>query len=85
MNPLNALFAPIEKLINEHGSASIQTKHIALLKEELTILKDKFSILTNENETSKAENQNQKIIIDELKNKIQSYEQANEKLAHNTL
>ena len=36
------IFAPIEKFITEHGSAAIQEKHIAFLREQLSILKEKF-------------------------------------------
>jgi hypothetical protein len=38
LNPFKA----IEELINEHGSAVIQGKHIAFLKEQLSILKEQF-------------------------------------------
>ena len=33
------LFEKLEKLINEHGSAAIQEKHIAFFKDELAMLK----------------------------------------------
>lgn len=38
LNPFKAL----EELINEHGSAVIQGKHIALLKDQISILKEQF-------------------------------------------
>ncbi len=70
---ITSLFAPIEKLITEHGSAVIQEKHIALLKEQLTLLKEKFSVLESENETLKTENQNLKTDNEQLKKKTEEY------------
>ncbi|MEC5127849.1 hypothetical protein VSU19_13875 [Verrucomicrobiales bacterium BCK34] len=45
-----SIFSDIEKLITEHGSASI-------LKERLALAADKYSTLESENETLKAENE----------------------------
>lgn len=45
MNPL----ALIEKLIEEHGSSTIQTKHLSLLREEIAILQRKNAELQSEN------------------------------------
>lgn len=56
LNPIKA----IEELIVEHGSAVVQGKHIALLREQLTILKEQFSILERENAQLKSENENLK-------------------------
>jgi len=39
---LTDLFGPLERLIEEHGSSAIQSKHIALLREQLSILKADF-------------------------------------------
>jgi len=82
-NPITALFGPIEKLITEHGSATIQSKHIALLKEQLAILKEKFSVLVAEKEKTDAENEklkteNQTLENENvnLKSKIQDYEKS---------
>jgi FtsZ-binding cell division protein ZapB len=52
MNPL----APIEKWINEHGSASILRDHVALLKEKMAALEEKASVLEKKN--SELERQN---------------------------
>jgi hypothetical protein len=41
-NPLMLLLEPLEKLIIEHGSAIIQTKHIALLKEQVVLFEKKI-------------------------------------------
>ncbi|MDO8446410.1 MAG: hypothetical protein Q7T53_09985 [Deltaproteobacteria bacterium] len=70
---LSTLFDPIEKLITEHGSAAIQEKHIALLREQLTILKDKFSVLEAENHTLKSENQNLETENKQLKKIIDAF------------
>lgn len=72
-----ALFAPIEKLINEHGSAVIQEKHIALLHEQIAILKEKFSIVTSENENLENQKQDLGNQINELTNTIDKYKSIN--------
>lgn len=81
-NPITALSDLFNKLITEHGSAVIQEKHIALLREQLTILDKKLTmldsenkVLKSENETLKAENQTLNIENEKLKQKIQEYEQ----------
>lgn len=51
---LMSLFSPIEKLINEHGSAAIQATHINLLREQLSIIRDAFSKLDTQNEILKS-------------------------------
>ncbi len=77
INPITALLEPLEKLIVEHGSATIQEKHIALLKDQLLILKEKLSILATdkdktdrENEQLKSENQTLNIEIKKLREKF---------------
>jgi predicted RNase H-like nuclease (RuvC/YqgF family) len=50
-----ALFSPVEKLINEHGSAAIQTTHIALLREQLSLIRDAFTNLESQNEILKSQ------------------------------
>jgi hypothetical protein len=76
LNPIKAISAELERLVIEHGSAVIQEKHIALLKEQLTLLSEKFSTLDLEN---------QKLVTDnaELKKKIQIYEDSNKPIFHN--
>lgn len=75
------LLEPLEKLIIEHGSATIQSKHIALLREQLAILDNKFLLLTSENEVLKTENEklkskNHTLVTENkiLRQKIQKYE-----------
>jgi len=70
---ITALFDPIEKLITEHGSAVIQEKHIAFLREQLSVLKEKFSVLESENETFKTENHNLITNIEHLKKQINEF------------
>jgi len=70
-NPFNA----IEKLIVEHGSSVIQSKHIALLQEELAIIKEKFSALTTEIETLNSQNQQLAQENEILWKKVKKYEQ----------
>lgn len=53
-NPILSLFAPIERLINEHGSATILREQLALFKDQLCILKEKFSDVVSENEALKS-------------------------------
>ena len=74
---LTALFDPIERLINEHGSAVIQEKHISLLREEIAIIKEKFTVITSENENLKHEKQDLEKKIDELTNTIGKYVNVN--------
>ena len=45
-----------EKLINEHGSAVIQEKHIKLLQEQFSILKEKISTLESQNKILESDN-----------------------------
>jgi hypothetical protein len=77
MNPITALFDPIEKLITEHGSAVIQEKHIALLREQIAILKEKFSTVTSENEDLKHQKQDMEKQINELTEAIAKYKSIN--------
>ena len=76
LNPITALFDPLERLINEHGSAAILRDQVALFKDQLSILKEKFTVLEAENETLKTENQNLKAENTILKKKIQTYEKS---------
>ena len=53
---LTALFTPLEKLIEEHGSSAIQGKHIAFLKEQLATLKEQFNVAQRRISELEAEN-----------------------------
>jgi regulator of replication initiation timing len=62
----------IEKLIKEHGSASILRDHVALLRERFAMLeqdnaalKEKLAIFTSEKEALNAEIQKLKTVIRE--------------------
>jgi phage shock protein A len=79
--PISALLAPLEKFITEHGSAKIQEKHIALLKEQYSILEKENIKLTTENKAlqskiSVLESEKQALIkeSENLRKKIQTYE-----------
>jgi FtsZ-binding cell division protein ZapB len=76
LNPIMALFDPLERLINEHGSAAILRDHVALFKDQLVILKEKFTNLETEKHSFETENQNLKTENAILKNKIQTYEKS---------
>jgi FtsZ-binding cell division protein ZapB len=82
MNPIMALFDPIERLINEHGSAAILRDHVALFKDQLSVLKEKFMVLAAEKEKTDTEYEELKMQNEALKNenidlkkKITSYDQ----------
>ncbi|MCK4827440.1 ArsR family transcriptional regulator [bacterium] len=71
-----------DRFIVEHGSAKIQEKHIALLKEQVTVFDRKFLLLESdnrdfraENEKLKANNLNLKEQNIELEKKLKNYEQ----------
>jgi hypothetical protein len=84
LNPITALSEQLQKLINEHGSASILRDHLALFK-------DKVLLLENENINFRSENvvlvskievlqtKNDELTKDneKLRSKIQQYEQPN--------
>lgn len=89
MNPITALTDQFEKLITEHGSATIQSKHISLLKDQFMILEKENAKLTSlyektesKNQMLKTENANLKSEIVQLKKKIQSYEKPSHNAAH---
>lgn len=56
MNPLTALPDLLGKLGSEHFSAEVQTKHIALLKEQFGVLERENKKLASEKTELKAEN-----------------------------
>ena len=67
MHPLTTLFAPIERLINEHGSAAILRDQVSLFRDQLAILKEQFSVLVEKNRNLETENQHLKKENAELK------------------
>lgn len=77
------------KLIVEHGSAEVQAKHIALFKDQLALADKKISELETENTSlksqfEKAETTIRKLTKDneELRSKIQTYEQPTNQSPH---
>ncbi len=82
MNPITALSEQLQKLINEHGSAAILRDHLALFKDqvvalekELVVLTKKNAVLESENSTLKAKTDNLQKGNEELRSKIQKYDQ----------
>ncbi len=75
-NPIKKLSSLFEKLIIEHGSAVVQEKHIALLKEQ-------FSLLEKENTGLQTENNALKNEIINLKKKIHLYEKSSQVITIN--
>lgn len=80
------------KLVVEHGSAEVQGKHIALFKDQLALadkrileLEAKVMELESKLEKSKATIQELTKDNEELRSKIQEYEQPTEEPTHNNL
>ena len=61
------LFAPLERLIEEQGSSTIQGKHIAFLREQLSVLKEEAARLEARNKEFEAENSDLRQQIDKFK------------------
>lgn len=83
LNPITVLSDLFSKLVIEHGSAVIQEKHIALLKEQFAILERENTRLTaslekseTKNQILKTENQALKKENIQLKKKIETYEKS---------
>ena len=75
-NPITALYDLFGKLVIEHGSAVIQEKHIALLKEQFALLEKENTNLKAKIQILEAENQDIKQKNGILIKKIQTYEQS---------
>ncbi|KAF0145248.1 MAG: hypothetical protein FD156_1079 [Nitrospirae bacterium] len=80
MKKLTALLKPLEKLITEHGSAAIQTKHIALLKEQLTLAEKKIESFETENQNLKRIIKRQETEITDLRLKIDNCQKINKQI-----
>ena len=82
MNAITSLLQHLERLIVEHGSASIQEKQIAFLK-------DQFSILSSQLTNFKSENRDLKLKIQNLRQKANesqaTIEKLNQELFHKNL
>jgi len=74
------LLDSIEKLINEHGSATILKERIQLANDKYSALEDKVSILRQENGILKEQNANLKSQFDEVTKKIEGMNQTIERL-----
>lgn len=87
LNPITALSEQLQKLITEHGSATILRDHLALFKDQVVILEKKATLLESENAGLKTENRKLKTKIqqlteenDKLRQKIQKYEHPHDTL-----
>jgi len=82
LNPITALSEQLQKLINEHGSASILRDHLAMFKDQVLLLEKKTTLSGSENAVLKrkleeSESKINKLTKDneELRNKIQIHDQ----------
>ena len=73
-NPITKIAEKLETLIVEHGSAVVQQKHIALLKEQLSHLAQNFNSLEKENADLQTEIDCLRAENSQLKCKIEGYE-----------
>ena len=76
MNPITKLSDLFEKLVIEHGSAVIQEKHIAFLKEQFSMLEKENAELRARKQVLETENENLKNENINLRKKIQDYEKS---------
>lgn len=77
------------RLIIEHGSAEVQSKHIALVREQLALADKRIAELESENSLLKSKLENTETTIQELtkeneklQTKIQEYENIQKKPLH---
>lgn len=82
INPITALSDQLQKLINEHGSATILRDHLALFKDQVVLLEKKAISLESENldlkdklEKTKQELEKLKKDNEKLKMDVQKYQQ----------
>jgi len=66
LNPLTL----INQVIEEHGSSTIQAKHLAMLKDEITILQRKATELATQVEKLETENRQLRSQLQQLKPSI---------------
>jgi hypothetical protein len=81
LNPVTALSEQFQKLITEHGSATILRDHLALLKDQVVLLEKKAASLESENAILKSENAALKTENSELKSEAQNLAKENTELA----
>ena len=80
MDIFKNLFAPIEKLITEHGSASILREHINLLKEKFSLLEKENSSLKEEKEILSKKNRDLISQLEKATNEKESLKKLNQEL-----
>jgi len=81
-NPIKVLTDYFDKVIIEHGSAVIQEKHIALLKEQLGLVEREKINLEKKIEELETVNHKLKKEKDELVTRIESYEKYHRGILH---
>lgn len=69
------MFKMLEKLINEHGSASILKERLGLKDDQIASLQNEFATLIGENDQLKLENSELKTSLAETKKEITRLEQ----------
>lgn len=67
LNPITAMSEQIQKLITEHGSATILRDHLALIKDQVVALEKKVQQLEFEKQGLMAENHRLEVQITDLK------------------
>lgn len=96
LNPITALSEQLQKLINEHGSAAILRDHLALFKDQVVLLEKenarlvsgnselttKETVLRGEKEILEAKIEQLTKDNEELRSKIQKYEQSTNQTTH---
>lgn len=75
LNPITALSEQLQKLINEHGSASILRDHLALFKDQVVLLEKENAALTEKIKVLQSEKEQLTKDNEELRSKIQEYDQ----------
>lgn len=92
LNPITALSEQLQKLINEHGSAAILRDHLALFKDQVLLLEKENLRLSNETSAYKTNEEKFNSDIEhlkkeneELRSKIQKYEQPTKQSSHSDL
>ena len=78
LNPIKALTEQFQKLIDEHGSANIQAKHIVFLKDRLLFADREITKLITENTELKSKESEYVTEINKLRSEITDLKQSNE-------
>lgn len=80
LNPIKALSEQFQKLIEEHGSSNIQAKHIVFLKDQLSFAEREIAKLLAKNSEFQSKELGFIAEIDQLRAKIATLKQQAENL-----